>query len=352
MAESSFEWKGAPLSHEAPLDQVISYYKSIINSALQDALDGDAHLSIAAQRAVSAGGKRIRPIVSLLTCEAICGSYSRAIPVALSFELAHSASLIQDDIIDESSLRHHKAAIHKRYGSVRAILVSDFLLFSIFSELSKLRKMKISKNRLAQVLLQIANSAKMAAKGEFSDMLLTTKGNVTEEEYFEMAGLKTGALFAASSASGAIVAGAAKRTVEEMYHYGYFLGLSFQIADDILDFVGDPRETGKPRFKDLQNHACNIVTVHALSKVSEFDRTATDSLLLRNSYSPSDAKRIISVLESLGSLEYANELAGKYCELSRHKLQCLEDSPAKNRLEDLTHSITTPIQLDKSAKGN
>ncbi len=352
MEESSFEWKRAQSGGRSSADLVIAEYKSIVESAIQDALKGDSHLTLAASTAISGGGKRLRPITCLLSCEAVAGDFANAIPVALSFELAHAASLIQDDIIDESDLRHHELTTHKKYGSVRAILVSDYLLFTIFSELSKYAKTAKSKNRIHEVLQYVASSAKMAASGEFSDMLLTTKGDVTEEEYFEMAGLKTGSLFAGAAASGAVVGGAKRNVVDAFYHYGHYLGMSFQIIDDILDFVGDPKETGKPLFSDLKNHACNIVTVHALSQADRFDRNSLHSLLLRHSYSTSAAKKVLSVMEKLGTIEYASNLVLQYSALARKHLNILPDSPAKKKLEFITYAILTPLEKRQLIGGN
>ncbi len=323
------------------LDDATAEYRSIIESALRDAIRGDTELSAAASDVLSAGGKRIRPIIALLTCEATCGSYEKAVPVAMAYEFAHSASLIQDDIIDDSSLRHKQPTAHKKYGLVRAILVSDYLIFEIFAELAKYYDVNISKRRLAQLLQYIANSAKMVAKGEFLETKIATVRPLTEAEYLEIVGLKTSALFAAPAASGAVVGGASKQVVDAMYQFGYNLGLSFQIMDDVLDVIGNTRIIGKPVLKDLQNNTCNITLVHALSKADIYQRNLINSMLWRKWFAPSDVKKIVSTLRELGSLDYSTSLANRYSAISRDSLRYLPASKARERLERLTQVLET-----------
>ena len=173
-------------------------YKQVVEDALVQATSAQSWVSVAASEALKAGGKRIRPILALLTCEAISGDYRPAIPVALAYELAHSASLIQDDIIDESKIRHSAPTAHAKYGVTRAILISDMLIFEIFSQIARYKQVRISKNRVANLLEYVARAAKEAADGEFLEASLKERGNITEADYIRVAGLKTGALFAAA----------------------------------------------------------------------------------------------------------------------------------------------------------
>lgn len=314
-------------------------YKTEVDSALREIAEGHSQLSQAANAALAAGGKRLRPILALLSCEAISGSYEKAMPAAVSYELAHAASLVQDDIVDDSSLRHNKPSIHSTYGTIRAIMVSDYLIFAIFSELAKYGEFDISKERFGQLLSYFADAAKTAAKGEFADILLATKGNVTREEYLDMIGFKTGALFAACSASGGIVGGANRRLVNSMYKFGYNFGLSFQIMDDLLDIVGNSKDTGKPPFKDIQNNASNIVLIHALSKLDVKGKKTINSLRWKKEVPESSAKKVIAMFENTGSLEYALGLASRYNAICRICLRSLPSSSVRERLDRLTRGL-------------
>lgn len=314
-------------------------YKSKIDSALREIAEGHSQLSQAANAALAAGGKRLRPILTLLSSEAISGGYEKAMPAAVSYELAHAASLVQDDVVDDSSLRHSKPTIHSKYGTVRAIMVSDYLIFAIFSELSKYGELDLPKEKFGQLLSCFADAAKTAAKGEFADILLATKGNVTREEYLDMIGFKTGALFAACAASGGIVSGANRRLVNSMYKFGYNFGLSFQIMDDLLDIVGNTNDTGKPPFKDIQNNASNIVVIHALSKLDGRGKKAINSLRWKRVVPESSAKKIIRMFENTGSLEYTMGLASRYNAICRICLRSLPSSSTRERLDRLTRAL-------------
>ncbi|MCS4537957.1 MAG: polyprenyl synthetase family protein [Thaumarchaeota archaeon] len=324
---------------KSELDDIAAKYRPIVENALLHALEGNSELSVAASEIVSAGGKRIRAIMALLTCEAVCGSYEKAIPVAVAYELAHAASLVQDDIIDDSNIRRKQPTAHKKYGVTRAILISDYLIFEIFSELAKYYDVRLSKKKLTKLLLYVANSAKMVAKGEYLESKLVAVGALTEAEYLEIIGLKTGALFAAPTASGAVVGGASKRVVDAMYQFGYNLGIGFQLMDDMLDIIGNTRVIGKPVFKDLQNNTCNVALVHALSHANPYQMNLIHSMLWRRWFTPSDVKKIISTLMDLGSLTYAASLTNKYCSMSRNLLHCLPPSKAREKLEKLTEAL-------------
>lgn len=339
MAEFSFEWEEVFLKSKEEIARVGAEYKISVDNALREITEGHSQLSQAASAALAAGGKRLRPILTLLSCEAVSGSYEKAMPAAVSYELAHAASLVQDDIVDDSRLRHSKPTIHSKYGTIRAIMVSDYLIFAIFSELSKYGQTELAKERFGQLLSYFADSAKTAAKGEFADILLATKGGVTREEYLDMIGFKTGALFAACSASGGIVGGASKRLVNSMYKFGYNFGLSFQIMDDIVDIVGNSRDTGKPALKDIQNNASNIVVIHALSKLNGSGKKAINSIRWKNRVSESSAKKIITMFEETGSLEYAISLASRYNAICRICLRSLPSSNARERLDRLTRAL-------------
>lgn len=339
MAELYSKLKEIISRSKLDLDDVTGQYRVIVDRALGELAERDSELSMIASEALSSKGKRVRSIVALLTCEAVCGSYEKAIPVAMAYELAHAASLVQDDIIDDSPLRRNRPTTHVRYGMTRAILVSDYLIFDIFSELAKYRSIRLSKNRLAQLLLYFANSAKMTAKGEFHEIDLAARGTVEESEYLQIVGQKTAALFAASAASGALVGGAGRKIIDSMYQFGHNLGLSFQIGDDILDIIGDVRETGKPVFKDLQNNTSNIVIINALSRADIYGRNLIYSMLWKKWFARSDVRKIVAILKELGSIDYAMSLGNKYSENCRDLLRCLPSSMAKDRLERLTRVL-------------
>ena len=261
------------------------------------------------------------------------------IGLACAYELAHGASLVQDDIIDESDTRHGHPATHKTYGLLKAILISDNLLFDIFLELSKYNTVKISKRRLSELLRYVGSAAQMAARGESFEAALAGNRSVTEEEYLKLAELKTGSLFAGAAASGAVVGGASQRVVDAMYNFGLSIGVSFQILDDILDIGGNTSATGKPILKDVQNNASNLVIIHALSRASNYQKQVIESMLWRKWFAISDMKRLTLTLEELGSFVHSNEVAHQYAETARRTLRFLPSSEARDKLRRLSYGL-------------
>lgn len=296
-------------------------------------------LTPAIWEAVLRGGKRVRPILSLLSCEAISGSesYAKALPVALAFELAHCASLVQDDIFDNAALRRSQPTIYQSFGAVKAVLSSDYLIFEIFRNVASYEHINISRSKIVKMINYLCDAAQGTIEGELLDVILSQNTDIppSQKEYIEMIGLKTAKLFAAATALGALVGGASKSGTERMYRYGYNLGIAFQMVDDVLDIIGNIATTGKMPFKDLENNSSNIVIIHALTASDPLKRNIVRSMLWKRSI-PGDAESIVKILNDLGSIEYALSLASKFNERARKCLKGLPSSQAKLALERLS----------------
>ena len=324
---------------EADPRALLQRRKGEIEKALVDAYEANGWVASAAREVLGTGGKRLRPLVAVLICEALSGSPEPAIPVAVSYELAHAASLVQDDIIDESTIRHGAATTHKRYGLSRAILLSDSMIFEIFSQLSKYGKGGIPKEGLGRLLSLIGEAAGLAADGELLEVSLSRRGEVTEEEYTKVIGLKTGALFAAAAASGAVAGGGDLHLVEKMYEFGSSLGVAFQIGDDILDLLGDARSTGKPAFKDIENNAGNIVIVHSLTKANPMQKNVINSLLFKKWFTELEAEKLLQTLTELDAFGHATALLNAETAKCRKLLELLPRSPARDALDALIATV-------------
>jgi geranylgeranyl pyrophosphate synthase len=328
------------LASSQDLDSIIQKYRAAIEKAIKETLLAQGSpLSKEVQSVMEAGGKRLRPVVALMTCEAVSGDFSRAIPAALSYELAHEASLVQDDIFDDSDLRHDRKTVHKRQGMIIAILVSDLMIFEIFAQLSKYESSELSKAKIAKLMTYISTAANLTIKGEFLEAKYATKASFTEEEYLEVAKLKTGSLLAATAASGALVGGATDSIVDSMYQFGMNLGVAFQIQDDILDITGDQSQLGKPVMKDLQNNVCNIVLINALEKADALRKNQINSMLYKKWFAMSDVRSLQSLLKELKSVDYASSLAGRHTAASRECLSSLQASQVKDQLVALTYAL-------------
>jgi len=327
------------------MDKLSNYIK-LVDTALVEIGKKSAGLDEAVQLAITSSGKRVRPVVSLLMCEVFCGDYSPALPIALTFELAHTASLVQDDIIDRSDKRRGKPSIYARFGIEKAILTSDMLIFEIFNQLAEYQRWNLSTKRIFTLLKLIGDSSQATTAGEDIQMNMTEKAMVTEQEYFEMVRKKTGALIAAPAASGAIVGGASEEGIDLAYTFGLKLGIAFQLQDDILDVLGNPKKIGKPIFKDLENNDKNIVIIHAMINASNPDRKYLVGLENKGPISPEDAEKARQILLKTGSIDYVMKLTAENYNASRTTLRKLKSCPARHRLLEITHMLSNRAQAD------
>ena len=322
---------------EGALDRALAPYVQAVEDELQRDMSSRTKLTNMAYDYVKGGGKRLRPSLTLLFSESLSGSYMDALPIAAAYELAHAASLTQDDIIDNSATRHNQPTAHTLHGVTTAILLSDVMLFEIFQRLADYGDLDISKEQLTALIGYLAKSAKEAAEGEFLEMQLTKKVDQTLEDYVRLAGLKTGALFGAAASSGAIIGKGKPRVVKDAYEFGRSLGIEFQVVDDILDITGRSEEMGKPMLKDLQNDASNVVVIHALAHADPKTRGILRAAITRSTYGLADVAELLSVFDDLGSVEYASRLAHKHAALARGRLRRLPEGPPKEKLEQVTY---------------
>jgi geranylgeranyl diphosphate synthase, type I len=327
-------WKS--VVKEEDIDQILAPYVNAIEDELKRHRDSSSKIVGMAYEYVEGGGKRLRPSITLLVCESLKKSYKDALPIAVAYELAHTASLTQDDIIDDSPTRHNMPTPHSVHGVTTAILLSDVMIFDMFQRLAEYSDLGVSKEQLATLLGYIAKSAREAAEGEFMEMELSRKTDSTVEDYVKLAGLKTGALFGAAAASGAIVGGGRPKVVRDMYEFGRNLGIEFQMIDDILDMTGSSEEMGKPMLKDLQNNASNIVVIHALLNADARTGGILRSAMARNAYGLGDVVELLGIFDDLGSVKYAAELSKKHAALARSKLRSLPKGEPRRILETIT----------------
>jgi len=320
----------------AAMDERLAPYVTAIEDELRKRRDPNSKIMSLAYEFVETGGKRLRPSITLMVCESLKGSFRDALPVAVAYELAHTASLVQDDIIDNSPTRHNMPTAHKLHGTTTAILLSDMMIFQMFQMLAEYSDFDVTKEQLATLLGYVAKSAKEAAEGEYMEMGLSKKIDSTVEDYVRLAGLKTGALFGAAAASGAIVGGARPKVIKDIYDFGRNLGIEYQMVDDILDLTGSSEEMGKPMLQDLHNNASNIVVIHALSHADAKTGGVLRSVMARSAFGLGNVADLLGIIDDLGSVEFAAQLAQKHAAIARSKLKCLPKGEARSVLMAIT----------------
>jgi octaprenyl-diphosphate synthase len=266
------------------------------------------------------GGKRVRPLLFLLSAR-LCGCQGNHLTdYSTIFEYLHAATLLHDDVVDAASVRRGISTANTVWGNQAVILVGDFLL-------AKSLSLAVGTDKL-KVLKVLANTTTLMAEGEILQLLHARNLDLTQEQYFEVTLRKTAALMSAACQIGAILAGVPEDQEEALTQFGLNLGITFQVVDDILDFTGDERQLGKPVINDLKEGRITLPLIHALAHASEADHRRLKELA--QDVKPETAPEILTLLDQTGSLDYAREQARHYTLKAQENLQsfpeCIEKS--------------------------
>ena len=214
--------------------------------------------------AMSGGGKRIRPVLLLLACEAFGGDVTDAMPAALAVEMFHNFTLLHDDIMDNAVVRRGKPSVYAKWGSNVAILSGDAMMIEAYKLLRG-----VPEDKLARILYIFTPMALQVCEGQQYDMDFENMESVPMSDYPKMIGLKTAVLIACSAKMGALIGGASEKECDLLYKFGYDLGLAFQIADDWLDTYGDVKVFGKAIGGDIVNNKKTWLLTRAFEKAGD-----------------------------------------------------------------------------------
>jgi geranylgeranyl diphosphate synthase type I len=271
---------------------------ALVNDRLEALIEAVDPPELAAQleHVALAGGKRVRPAVTVLACEAVGGHPDEAVDFAVGIELVHNASLVIDDIIDRSAVRRGTPSAWQAFGYGPAIVASDGLLgeaFALFSENE--RAMRIVSEALVEL-----------GEGEATELVARPE---TEAEYMELARRKTGVLFRAAAELGAVAGDADAFTVESLGEYAERVGVAFQIRDDVLDATADPDDLGKPTGQDAEMDRPSLVQVTNISPAAANERAHGESERALSALSAADTEEVDAVdyLEDLAEFVVVRE---------------------------------------------
>ena len=209
------------------------------------------------QYIVEGGGKRMRPLITLLCARALGYAGKQHVELAAVIEFLHTATLLHDDVVDVSALRRGRATANANWGNAPSVLVGDFIYSRAFQVLVGIGDM--------QILRLLSDTTNTIAEGEVEQLARAGDPDATEAQYTQIIGKKTAVLFAAAAEGAAILAGAAPGTRAAMRDYGMNLGLAFQLIDDVLDYTGDPQEMGKNLGDDLAEGKPTLPLIHAIA---------------------------------------------------------------------------------------
>lgn len=280
-------------------------------------------------------GKRIRPLLSLLTCQAAGGDWQTCLPVACAVELIHNFTLIHDDIEDQSDTRRGRTTVWKRWGVAQAINTGDAVLILAHLACQRLRHTGVAPAIVLDVQRALDEACLRLTVGQFQDLAFEARLDVSEAAYLEMVEGKTAALIAAATQAGALVASAGAETVEAYREFGRHLGLSFQIQDDILGIWGAPEVTGKPAGDDLRSRKKSLPILYGLHTSDKFASSWSEP-----NHDDYGIDRMTRALENAGARTYAQAAAEEQVHLALAALDSARPlHPAVDELRRLSLSL-------------
>ncbi|MGA8053905.1 MAG: polyprenyl synthetase family protein [Burkholderiales bacterium] len=298
-----------------------------VDALIRRRLDSDVVLiRQVAEYIIGSGGKRLRPALLLLAAGATAYRGASHYELAAVVEFIHTATLLHDDVVDDSSLRRGQRTANAEFGNAASVLVGDFLYSRAFQMMVTVNDM-----RVMEVLAEATNTI---AEGEVLQLLNVHNADVDEEAYLEVIRRKTAKLFEAAARLGAIL-GRAPRDIEEGFAaYGAHLGTAFQLIDDVLDYSGDLAEIGKNLGDDLNEGKPTLPLIYAMKNGSADERALARAAV--GSGGREGFAEILHIIRASGALDYARSQAGREAEVARASIARLPHSPYKQSLLDLS----------------
>ena len=277
---------------------------------------------------IGAGGKRMRPMLSVLAARALAYEGKDHISIAAIVEFIHTATLLHDDVVDESNMRRGRETANALFGNSASVLVGDFLYTRSFQMMVGLDQMKIM-----QIL---ADATNIVAEGEVLQLMNCNDPDTTEASYMEVIYCKTAKLFEAATRLAAVVSNQSAEIETAMQEYGKHLGTAFQLVDDIMDYTADAKEMGKNVGDDLAEGKPTLPLLYAMAQGNE-----QQSQLIRDAIEHCNGMEhlgeILAIMAETGSLEYTQKKAEQEADLAIQALSIIPDSDYKQALIALAH---------------
>ncbi len=328
-------------SDSMALKSALSKHKEIVEKEIMKSMNKirQERLHGAMTHLFSGGGKRYRAILPRLVGEAIGNAHDGHYTLGSSIEIIHNFTLVHDDIMDQDPIRRGLNAVHVEYDDATAINAGDAMLAVGFEILADSED--ISPENLKFLVQSIGEMVRRVAEGQQEDFDFEKREYVSEEEYIAMIAGKTSAMFETCAETGAKLAGADSKTVEEMADWGLKLGLCFQLMDDLIDITGDTETLGKPAGSDVVQGKKTLIAIHALD--SGNDLPTFSKVYGQGECSDEDLERAVEELRNNGSIDYAMDRAMRYHSEAHKILDGLVPSPALEVLRQLTDMQLTRI---------
>jgi len=318
----------SPLSHASlPRIQALAAADmAAVDALIRRRLASDVVLiNQIAEHIVSAGGKRLRPMLVVLAGQAAGGAGPDHHQLAAIVEFIHTSTLLHDDVVDESDLRRGRRTANAIWGNAASVLVGDFLYSRSFQLMVELDRM--------EVMQVLADTTNRIAEGEVLQLLHVRNPDTDEAAYLRVIERKTAVLFAAGTRLGALASGAGQAVQQALYDYGMNLGYAFQIADDVLDYTADAADLGKNLGDDLAEGKATLPLIHAMARSDAATRERLRAIV---EHGDGDAMpEVLAAIRATGGLEYSRRRALDYAAAAEAALAGLPESEALAALRGL-----------------
>jgi octaprenyl-diphosphate synthase len=286
-------------------------------------------VSDVARHILFAGGKRLRPLLLVLSAR-LCGykeDYAKTVSTAL--EYLHAATLLHDDIVDDAILRRGKTVAHSLYGNATTVLVGDFLLARALAICADSGKIK--------VIHIISDLTENMSTGEVHQLMRKGDVSLTEDEYLEVIRRKTAVLFQAACTVSAVIADAPEEKEKALSDFGYNLGIAFQMADDLFDYTMDTADLGKEVGADLREGKLTLPVIHALKQANPADRDEMIKIIKNEAFTVDEFNALVDLLKKNDGIAYTEEKAAFCIEKAKEALSIFEPSKTKDSLLDIAN---------------
>lgn len=288
-------------------------------------------------------GKRIRPLVCLLTCEALCGDWHPALPVAAAVELVHNFSLIHDDIEDQSAARRGRATVWQVWGLAQGLNAGDGMFMLARLALDHMSQRGMEPHKCVSINLEFDATTLKLCHGQFLDLSFEARHDVSIDEYLEMIRGKTAALISAAARLGALIGTANAALIETFARFGENLGLAFQITDDILGIWGDPAITGKSAATDILSKKKSLPALIGLTHPQH--GAALREIYAQPQLAPADVQRVLELLDQVEARQRTQARSDEYRAAALNALEATGiHNGALERLRGITEAMTQRVR--------
>lgn len=316
---------------------------SIVNDFILSNLEGQPKdLYRAAAHYIVTGGKRLRPFLVIKSCEMFGGNAHMAMPAAAAVELIHNFSLVHDDIMDNDNLRHGVATVHKSYGIALAILAGDILFSKAFQMIAvEGRKAGVKEKGISEMISNLATACISVCEGQALDVNLASIHRFcNEEHYLGMVGKKTAALFDLSCSMGVLSAPkSSENDVKNLSSFGKNIGIAFQLVDDLIGIVGNPKVTGKSVGNDLREGKKTYPILLALKNIKGNDRDRITRVFGTRDTSDLELREAVRIISESGIEREIRQMATSHIETALQSINNYSDSEAKRALQSSAYFI-------------